>query len=303
LTGNAGGRSDAGVILSLRPLLLGLGMLTSIASIALPARAHDQWFEAEPFFAPSAGREKLYFYVGERFADAQPLVVKTRDKFSRFFIQSTAGRRDVLPDVREDTQPILLLTSGRATGSFVIGAETMPYTISLEPKKFGEYLLEERLVEILAARVQAGAEDLPGRERFTRHLKALVQIGSKLDGFATQPIGQEFEIVPDAHPYGVAPGGQLSVRVLFKGKALAGQAISAVSRYRGEIQSKTLRTDAQGRVVFTINKPGDWMLRGVHMEASDQKDVEWRSWWTNLTFSLPESTPARGASGAPPSRR
>jgi hypothetical protein len=236
-------------------------------------------------------------------SDAQPLVVKTRDRFARFVIQSNAGRRDVLPDLREDSQPILLLTSGRATGSFVIAADAVPYTIELDPKKFGAYLLEERLVHVLAARVAAGAEDLPGRERYTRHLKAIVQIGQKLDNLVTQPIGQELEIVPESHPYGVAPGGQLVVKILFKGKPLARQAVTAVNRYRGEIQSKTLRTDDSGRATFTLPRAGDWMIRLVHMEASEQKDVDWRSYWSNLTFSLPESGIPRGPTpAASPSR-
>ena len=288
-------------MLSIRSALLGLAIAVSLPLVATPAAAHDQWLEAEPFFSPTPGREKVYLYLGDRFADAQPLVVKTRDKFTRFFIQSTAGRRDVLPDVREDAQPALLLTSGRASGSFVIAADAVPYTIELDAKKFGAYLLDERLVGILAARVAAGAEDLPGRERYTRHLKALVQIGQKLDPFVTQPVGQELEIVPEAHPYGVAPGGQLVVKVLFKGKPLAGTAVAAVNRYRGEIQSKTWRTDASGRVAFTIARPGDWMIRLVHMEPSDQKDVDWRSWWSNLTFSLPETGIPRGTT--PPATR
>jgi Domain of unknown function (DUF4198) len=288
-------------MLSIRSALCGLAIASSLALGATPAAAHDQWLEAEPFFAATPGREKVYLMMGERFAEAQPLVVKTRDKFSRFFIQSSAGRRDILPDVREDVQPILLLTSGKASGSFMIAADATPYTIELDAKKFSAYLLEERLVGVLAARVTAGAEDLPGRERYTRHLKALVQIGQKLDPFATQPVGQELEIVPESHPYGVAPGGQLVVKVLFKGKPLGGQAVTAVNRYRGEIQSKTWRTDASGRVAFTIPRPGDWMIRLVHMEPSEQKDVDWRSWWSNLTFALPEAGIPRGAT--PPATR
>ncbi len=282
-------------MLSIRSAFVGLAIAASLALGASPATAHDQWLEAEPFFSPTPGREKVYLYLGDRFADAQPLVVKTRDKFVRFFIQSTAGKRDVLPDVREDVSPALLLTSGKASGSFVVAADAVPYTLELEPKKFAAYLLEERLIGVLAARVAAGAEDLPGRERYTRHLKALLQIGQKLDAFVTQPVGQELEIVPESHPYGVAPGGQLVVKVLYKGKPLAGQAVSAVNRYRGEIQSKTWRTDANGRVAFTLARPGDWMIRLVHMEASDQKDVDWRSWWSNLTFALPETGIPRGA--------
>ena len=44
--------------------------------------------------------------------------------------------------------------------------------------------------------------------------------------------------------------------------------------------------------MFVVRRPGDWMLRLVHMERSDARDVDWRSWWANLTFSLPEAPTA-----------
>ena len=58
------------------------------------------------------------------------------------------------------------------------------------------------------------------------------------------------------------------------------------------MSSKTLRTDATGKATFTIGRAGDWMFGLVHMEPSTEPDVEWRSYWATLTFSLPEPAPA-----------
>jgi len=155
----------------------------------------------------------------------------------------------------------------------------------------GPYLLEERLVDALLLRAMGGNEDAPGRERYSRSLKAIVQVGSKLDAFVTQPTGAEMEIVPLAHPHGLTAGtgASLTVQVLFKGKPLVGRALMAANRFRRNITTKTLRTDTNGKATFPIGRTGDWMFRLVHIEPSADIDVDWRSYWTSLTFSLPET--------------
>jgi uncharacterized GH25 family protein len=50
---------------------------------------------------------------------------------------------------------------------------------------------------------------------------------------------------------------------------------------------KTVRTDASGKATFAIARPGDWMFRLVHAEPTTG-DVDWRTYWANLTFSLPD---------------
>jgi hypothetical protein len=42
-----------------------------------------------------------------------------------------------------------------------------------------------------------------------------------------------------------------------------------------------------GRASFVISRAGDWMFRLVHIEPASG-DVDFRSYWANLTFSLPD---------------
>ena len=48
-----------------------------------------------------------------------------------------------------------------------------------------------------------------------------------------------------------------------------------------------MRTDADGAVTFDVDGPGSWMIRLVHMERSIEPGVDWRSYWSSLTFEQP----------------
>jgi uncharacterized GH25 family protein len=273
----------------LRRLLIPAAVALAAALGSGPAAAHDNWIEVEPFFSATPGKAKVYLLTGEQFEDAEALTPRRKDRYSRFQIASSTGTKDVTADLREDTPPLAVLSaSAKSQGTFVLGLDAAPRAIEIAAEKFQDYLLEERLIDMLLYRAGRGQEDAPGRERYTRFLKAIVQMGPRLDPVATQPLGQDLEIVPLSHPYGLVPGAILSVQVLFKGKPLAGRAVTAANRLRSNVVKKTLRTDANGKVNFPIGRVGDWMVRLIHMEPSAESDVEWRSYWANLTFSLPD---------------
>jgi Domain of unknown function (DUF4198) len=273
----------------LRRLIVPAAIALAAALGSGPAAAHDNWLEVEPFFSPAPGKAKVYLLSGEQFEAAEPLAPRRKDRYSKFQIISSTGKKDATADLREDTPPLAVISAGaKAQGTFVLALDAAPRTIEIAAPKFQDYLLEERLIDMLLYRAGRGQEDAPGRERYTRFLKAVMQIGPRLDPVVTQPTGQDLEIVPLSHPYALVPGAILSVQVLFKGRPLAGRAVTAANRLRSDVVKKTLRTDANGKVNFPIGRVGDWMLRLIHMEPSAESDVEWRSYWANLTFSLPD---------------
>lgn len=283
---------------SFRAITLGLGLTLGLtlglALGAARAEAHDNWIEVEPFFAPTPGKAKVYLLTGEQFSEAEPLTIKRRDRYTKFQVLSAAGRRDATADLREDQQPFTVLSAGAKTaGSFVLALDSAPKDIEIAAEKFQDYLLEERLIDALMWRAGTGKEDDPGRERYSRSIKAIVQIGPKLDVVATQPTGQDIEIVPMVHPYSLTPGATLEVQVLFRGKPLPGRAITAANRLKTNVSKKTVRTDASGKARFAISRAGDWMFRLIHIEPASG-DVDFRSYWANLTFSLPDLAAAAG---------
>ncbi len=269
-----------------RPLLLALPLVLLSWG---PAAAHDKWIEAEPFHLAAPGKIKLYLVTGEGLREAELLPLRRRGAVARLALHGPSNRRDLLPALREDQEPILVLDEGKVpAGTSVVQLDTAPVDIELPAGKFESYLFSERLFDVLAHRAQKGAEDAPGRERYSRYLKAILQVGDRLDKGALKPLGQDLEIVPLQHPYG-APG-TLTVQVLFRGKPLPGRALGCANRYRGLLSGKTVRTDSSGKASFALGRSGDWLLSLVHMEASKEEGVDWRSYWASLSFSLPEQT-------------
>ncbi|MFO0824785.1 MAG: hypothetical protein U0792_16985 [Gemmataceae bacterium] len=56
----------------------------------------------------------------------------------------------------------------------------------------------------------------------------------------------------------------------------------------GEDPAGTARTDAKGETLIPLARPGLMTVRLTHMTCPKAKDYEWESFWTTLTFRLPE---------------
>lgn len=269
---------------------LGLCLVLWLCLSGRSARAHDKWLDVEPFTSASPSPLKLYLLTGEALQQAELVPLRRAASVRRLQLVSASGSRDLRGTLREDLQPVVIAPAELVRpGTSVLALDTEPVDILLTAEKFQHYLFEERLMDILALRASRNQEEAPGRERYSRSLKALVQIGGKLDETALRPIGQDLEILPLAHPYGLQPGSPLAVRVLFRGRPLAGRAVTFANRYRSNVTTRIVRTDANGQASVPIERTGEWLVALVHMEPSAEPAAEWRSYWSSLTFALPES--------------
>lgn len=253
-----------------------------------PALSHDKWIEAEPSHSGAPSPTRIYLVTGEALQQAELLPLRRASSVVRFVSASSAGSRDLRGLLREDQQPIALLQPEHVrAGSTVIALDTAPVDIWLPAEKFQRYLFEERLMDVLALRARRGQEEAPGRERYSRSLKALVQVGPKPEDVALRPIGQELEILPLAHPHGLQLGGALAIKVLFRGKPLPGRAVTFANRYRSNVATRIVRTDENGQAAVPLERTGEWLIALVHMEPSAEPDADWRSYWSSLSFALP----------------
>lgn len=116
----------------------------------------------------------------------------------------------------------------------------------------------------MAERARRGESAKPGRERYRRSIKAILQVGEVPEASTPAPAGQRLEIVPLMNPYAVGAGAVLEMRVLFEGKPLAHHAIFAETRSGPK---RTMRTDAEGRASLTLDMAGMWLVRLVHLRA------------------------------------
>jgi hypothetical protein len=263
-------------------------LLVLSAVLAGAARGHDFWIEPSSYTPPRGGAVSLRLRVGEHFlGDAVP-----RDPalLLRFEVIAADGRRrPVLGAPGAD--PAGLLRLAPADGRLTVVYESAATPVDLSAEKLAAYLREEGLAALAAERAQRGQRG-GARDSFSRHVKALLRVAgdaapNAAESDAARPLGLALELVPERDPFAMAGGGILPLRLLFAGKPLAGTQVTAIPRLRPR-QTVRARSDAHGRVALALGS-GEWLVKAVQIETVAATGVaSYRSWWTALTFRVPE---------------
>lgn len=256
---------------------------------AAPAAAHDFWID--PPAAPEVGEPvALGLRVGEAFA-GEPVARDPR-RIERFVALGPDGAEQPVAGLA-GWEPAGRFRPTRA-GGWVAVYRSRPAAITLGAETFERYLAEEGLETVAAARATAGAGDTPGREIYSRCAKTLLPVAGPAGGGAadrdrfTEPVGLELELVPEADPFAAAQGASLPLRLLYRGRPLAGSRVVALRRGDPAGSRAMARSAADGRVELALGSAGDWLIKTVHMvPAPAGSDADWESLWATLTFRLP----------------
>lgn len=255
---------------------------------AAHALSHDYWLEPENFFLPaSGGNVPVRLLVGEglKSDEERPL---QKQRTGKFVLLSAKGSLDLLAS-NEDGQTPVVSVSLNADGNHLLAMERKWTSIKIEPDKFKQYLHEEGLESIIAMRERAGESDTEGRERYSRYLKTLLQVGNRSDDTFKRIVGHRLEIIPQTNPYRAKHGDMLGVRISFDGKPLAGVKVFAENRDGGVTLKQDALTSHDGIARFKLNRRGMWSIRLVHMQrctASDCDGMDWESFWAAYTFGM-----------------
>lgn len=254
---------------------------------AMPATAHEFWLQARPSLLPAGGVSELTLRVGENFdGELTPFVDERTVALRHYAAGAVTDLASRLP--RRTAVPRLAVPV--APGTSLIAFDSQPITFSLSADRFHAYLHDEGLDHVIEQRKAAGKDTTPGRERYRRHVKALLRAGDVSDGTYALRTGQRMEITPLSDPFAAAPGATLRLKLTFDGKPLSGVLVKGWHRHRDQSQLLIIRarTDAGGEVALSLPYAGDWMVSAVHMQpAEGTANADWDSFWGNLTFTLP----------------
>jgi len=263
-----------------------------------PTFAHDFYLIPE-ISAPAPGAAfRLALHVSDVFpgvpTDWRP------DKTSDFFLLDGKGRLDLKDRVPEG-KPLMPRLALRSPGTAVIALVSEPSYIEIAAADFQEYLKHEGHTQILEMRDRMGAAGSPGRERYRRYVKTIVNAEGAASDVALANLNLTIEIIPEAHPAGVRPGGRLPVRVLMEGAPLAGGYLCAThAGFSKEHDAYAWcgRLDAGGRASVPIAVPGWQLIRTAKMRAlAGDGRADWVSYWAALTFEVRDG--GRPSPGAP----
>lgn len=262
-----------------------LAVTVLLALLATTASAHDFWIEPSSFRPAVGERVTAALRVGQKLS-GEPLP-RIPPLIDRFLIKGESGvEGPMVGRMGSDPAGIALISE---PGLHWIGYQSTSYPVALEAQKFEDYLRDEGLETIIDRRKKNGQSSAPGRERFYRCAKALLDApaaASATSHLLDVPLGFTLELVPRKNPYAIRPGGELPLSLSFRGKPMANVLVVAMSKDDPQNAVRS-RTDAKGRVTLRLAHAGFWLIKAVHMEAAPaDAGVDWESWWASITFDL-----------------
>ncbi len=281
------------------------GALSLVAGIAT-APAQDFWLEPDSAVASKGDELVLHLRTGDHFTTQEERALQ-KDRVYRFdLFGNEAVRRDLLALGIEGQIPVA--RTRLESGAALIVMDRKPHALTTEAAEFNAHLTEEGLDAIAAQRARLGQTDTPAREIYTRFLKVLIQerdpAATTANTLYKRRVGKRLEILLENDPGQLRPDGRLAVKVLFDDKPLVGVKVFACRRAKIEGQKPvflTATTSAKGLAEFSLDQPGLWLVRLVHMRAAgvgakpDANAPQWESFWSAYTFA------ARFVAGTSPS--
>jgi uncharacterized GH25 family protein len=264
-----------------------IAALVAVLSVATSLQAHDFFFRPDSFFV-SPGATLVLRALNGTFSKSENSI--TRDRIRDLSVVSSRGH--VHPDTtswssRGDTSNFTVRTG--PSGTYVVGASLLPRQITLKAADFNQYLADDGIPDVLAARKKSNELEKDATERYSKHIKALVQVGNQRSGDYSAVLGYPAELVALDNPYTLKPGSLMRVRAMVDGHAVAGQLVVSGGRTSSgsRLPEAKTRTDASGVARIRLVKAGQWYVKFISMvpfKGSEQIDYE--SKWATLTFGI-----------------
>lgn len=265
-----------------------LALCAALALSGAAAQAHEMFLKPQAFRVEPGTKTVIALFNGTIDKSENPIA---RERMKGVTV--VGGGATVAPPAghwRDDaTTSYLDLTPGPA-GTYVVGVSTAPRIIELSADNFEEYLAHDGIEDTLKARQAAKVARTPVRERYAKHVKTILQVGTTQSDDYARPLGFPAEILLARNPAAVRVGETLEFRALIKGAPMAGQLVyanyeGAPAGPGGHGGALRLRTDAAGGGSFKVTRAGRWYVTLIHMQpATGEADYE--SNWATVTFEV-----------------
>jgi len=268
-----------------------LPRITAIAAAAFivmagSAGAHDLFLRPDSFFI-KPGARLLMKLINGTFSKSENAVA--RDRLRDLSLSGLSGRRTLDAaswNATGDASSFTVKVGG--TGTYVLGASTLPRIIRLSGTQFNEYLKGDGLPDVLEARAKSRSLGDSASERYSKHVKALLQVGTKRSSGFDREFGYPAELIPLDNPYLLKTRGLLKVKAMVDGHPSGSQLVLFGGRTTKDvtITEDSVRTDERGIASVRLSGPGLWYIKFISMAKVANDSVNYESKWATLTFAL-----------------
>ena len=198
----------------------------------------------------------------------------------------TAASTESIAWRAEEKTSIMEIQTGGA-GTYLVGISTKPREIALKAADFNEYLSHDGIPDTLAARKRNNELSKDVRERYSKHVRAIFQVGDKHSDDYKKPLNYPVELIPQQNPYSLRTGQTIAVLCLLEGKPIANQFVMAAWESRdGKIRELNARSDAKGIARIRLGGAGKWFIKFIHMTPISEPNLNYESKWASLTFEI-----------------
>lgn len=268
--------------------LIGLSLVICLIALS----SHDLYIKFKTFYLESDEEVELAIYNGT-FSSSEAILARHRMKKVALV---NPGEEIVRPPdeswFEKDNKTLINFRTG-TEGTGVFGVSTLPRVNDYTAEGFVESLKHEGLTDLLAERKRTGLDKMPARKSYSKHVKAIFQVGEKRSDDYNTVLGFPIELVPVNNPYEVQVGGQLSMQLLIDGKPAANEMVYA--SYAGQhgyaedgspIDAFQAKTNKDGIVTATITRSGHWYFRTVNMVPTEKEEADYESLSASITFEI-----------------
>jgi len=265
-------------------------VIVSAGLAASPVKAHEMFLIAQEFVT-TPNSDQVVRLINGTFDKSENSI--SRDRIANVSIAANSKLTTPSEDDWYDDEVSSYLNYKVGTeGTYVIGVSTRPSLITMSPEDFTGYLVHDGVLDTLAS-FEKNNTLKEVTERYSKHVRAIVQVGDKKTGDYAKELDYPVEIILDQNPYDLKFGDDVSFRVLYEGKPVVNQIAHASyegfhghNDTGGHINAFTLRTDEDGRASFLLSNKAIWYISMIHMQEISEDEADYESNWATITFEV-----------------
>jgi len=254
-----------------------------VLAVPLAARAHDTWVLPVRWNVPV--RERLVVDLTSAMDFPTPETAARADRIvdKSIRLNGVISSLEVSP-ARSGAKALQLSARPTAVGLATVWIATRPRTLDLKPDEVEHYLEEVGAADTIGEQWRR-APDKAWRETYVKVAKTFVRVGdSQKDESWREAVGAPLELVPASDPTALSSGQDLAFLLLWNGKPIADVAVGAVAA--ASAKPVLVKTDAEGRVTFRLDRPGAWLFRATLIRPVAGRGGEWESVFTTVTVDV-----------------
>ena len=263
---------------------LPLAVVLTLLSASITASAHDLFLKLDSYFLIPNSTASVRLMNGT-FGTSDGVV--SRERFQAISLHGPSADGKPPPTItwRDEAKTTVMEFQTGDPGTYVVGVSTKPREIELKAADFNDYLSHDGIPDTLTARRRDKELNNNVKERYSKHVKALFQVGDKLSDEYKRTLGYPAEITPLQNPYALKTGQTLKVLCTLNGKPVPNQFVMTGRQGSYYTFGRNTRTDANGVARIKLSG-GTWFVKFIHMTKLNDPALDYESKWASLTFEV-----------------